>query len=460
MSIDRNGNDMGGIIYSPDVWKEVIKLSRDLTFSERAVIVDTNYLTLINKKDFVSMLLDPNYESTVRSSLKKQMAKLFRDFMERKIDLCFSNFIMREFIGLAPKRKDLLEIYRRYIVIIGPKENLEPYFLDLAAAINSCIVERGEEGDVKDTYSYILAALVKIKFFVTEDRDVKRVYRYLSRMKEKSSDEIRREIRKIKGVFGLLCETSNPEFPIDEILSFLFFEGQENLPVPVSIARLENRLPQVLERFELILWMFRSLQEIDWLRGHVGEMPAEWNDEIVATAKKRIYEVANSIGVQPHEAIDECSFKSKLIEEETRWSQQTEDQELASNLSHQLDLLHGKIYEEETEVEYLDWEEKFNAEEPIKKFMVMCSECNETFEIEADYNGVVNVEQREMGPEFCHEWSEETTCPNCGNDVSITHELYEYPQFFYNFEDTECNGCEILHEEAPEPPSTTLEDFM
>jgi hypothetical protein len=66
-----------------------------------------------------------------------------------------------------------------------------------------------------------------------------------------------------------------------------------------------------------------------------------------------------------------------------------------------------------------------------------------------------------MGPENSHEWSGEEECPNCGSEVSLIYELYEYPIGTENDEDTECDGCTIVPEKPPEkPPSTTLEDFM
>jgi hypothetical protein len=448
------------VAYSLNIWKDVITVNREPTMLKRKIMVDTNYLTLVNKKDLISMLLDPNYESSVSSPQKKQMARLFRDFMERKLDLCFSNIIIREFIGRAPKRKDLLEVYKRYIVVLTPKDNFASHFWDLAAAVNSRIIETGEEGDIKDTYSYILGTLAKINYFVTEDADVERVYRYFSRFREKSYEERKRETRKIKGVFKILCSASNAEFPIDEILGFFFFNEHEPLLIPVSIARLQDRLPEVLDRSEVILWLFRSLQEIDRAREFVSEMPSEWDEEIVERARKRIYDIANSIGVHCIEGIDECSFQVKLVEEGIKWTEQASDRELASKISSQLSFLHGVIYSEEMEDEYMNWEEKFSAEEPTKRFRVTCKGCDAPFEIEAEYVGVVCSEPREMGAERCHQWLGESSCPSCGKEASVVHELWEYPEFCHNYEDTECDGCELIREETTELPTTTLEGFF
>ena len=75
--------------------------------------------------------------------------------------------------------------------------------------------------------------------------------------------------------------------------------------------------------------------------------------------------------------------------------------------------------------------------------------------------GVTEVDERSMGPENFHEWSGEDECPNCKSEVSVQHEVYEYPSFFENGEDTTFSGCDLIPEKPPEkPPSTTLEDFF
>lgn len=442
--------------YSPDICRKSVKIDPELAMMDRTIMVDTNYLILVNQKDITYMFFDANYEDSV-SGPKKQMARLFRDAKNRKLDLCFSNLIMREFIGRAPKRKELLEIYRKYISVVTPADNLEPRFWDLAAALNSCIIETGQEGDVKNTYSYILATLAGVRYFVTEDQDVDRVYHYLNRVREKDHEEIAREIRKIKGVFKLLCP-SESTLPVDDILGFLFLD-LEPLPVPVSIARLKDSLPDVLDRTETILWMFRSLQEIAEFRTYVTELPAEWDEGTIETARSRIDEIACSIGLEYPGAIDPCSFYVKLVEEGSNWSEKTIDRELAAKLSEQLNLLWNIVYGEE-EVEYATREEQFYAEEPTKIFRVECDKCGEQLELEVDYQGVVEVNEREMGKEVCHQWSTEISCTSCGEILEVIYELWEYPEWVFNYENTECYGCELVSEKPTEPPTTTLADYF
>ena len=444
--------------YSRGVCRELLRVNPPLVMIRRTVMVDTNYLIQVNHKDFTSMICDPNYENTVESPLKKQMARLFRSALNRKLAISLSNFIMREFIGRVPRRKDLLEVYRRYISVISPKNNYEPYFFDLAAAINSCIIESGEEGDITDTYSYILATLAGVPHFVTEDKDIKRLNTYFRYVREKDQEWTRREISKIKGVFKLLCDQTETSFPIDDILGFLFL-NLEPLPVPVSIAKLDEYLPSVLDRTETILWMFQSLQEIAWMRKSVEELPEKWDREIVQRATSRINAIAQSVGLQDLSILDTCSLNVKLVEDAARWTEKPTDQKLASDLNIQLDLLRSAIYEEE-EIEYSSREEQFNEEEFHKEFFVECEKCGQQFGITATYLGVVTIEPREMGAEFCHEWSAETSCPSCGQDVELVYDYWEYPEFFPNYENTECSGCKLIRERMVEPPTCTLLDFL
>jgi len=297
-----------------------------------------------------------------------------------------------------------------------------------------------------------------VPHFVTEDKDIKRLNTYLRYAREKDQKWTRREISKIKGVFKLLCDQTGISFPIDDILGFLFL-NLEPLPVPVSIAKLDEYLPSVLDRTETISWMFQSLQEIAWMRKSLEELPEKWDREIVQRATSRINVIAQSVGLQNLSILDTCSLNAKLVEEGARWTEKPTDQKLASNLNIQLDLLRSATYEEE-EIEYSSREEQFYEEELHKEFLVECEKCGEQFGITATYLGVVNIEPREMGAEFCHEWSVETSCPSCEQDVELVYDYWEYPEFIPNYEDTECNGCKLLRERIVEPPTCTLLDFL
>jgi len=453
----RNSLSVG---YSPDICRKLIKVQPKPAMRDRTITVDTNYLIQVNQRDLISMLFDVNYENSVKSSFKKQMARLFRNVINRKIDVYLSDIIMSEFVGYAPKNKELVKIYKKYIGKIYPERTFGSCFLYLAAAINSCIVETGQAGDIKDTYSYILAALAAIRYFVTKDKDIVRLYEYLSRLKKKSIDEQNRQINKIKDTYRALCSAEEEAFSIDDILGFILI-GLSDLPVPVSIEHLEDSLPAVLDKAETILWMFRTLEEIDQLMSPSLELPSEWNGQIVAEAKSRIENIALSVGLQNLGDTDAASFHIKLVEEENKWKAESTDPDLASALSDQLNILWSCVYEEE-ELEYRNLEEEFLAEEFEKDLVIQCESCGKQIESVAYYQGVVGGDDREMGAELYHRWSNEFPCPSCGKLIEVTFWVYEYPPFCINYEDTECSNCKIVRtgKANSQPPTTTLADFF
>lgn len=289
---------------------------------DRTVIVDTNYLIQVNQKDILGMFFDPKYENTVASPLKRQMAKLFRNVMNRKIDLGFSNFIMREFIGRVPKRSDLLEIFKRYITIISPRDNLETCFLDLAASINSRTIDVGQECDVKDTYSYILALLAGVRYFVSEDSDLERLYEYLTRVRGMDSQAKAREIRRIRDVYRLLCDIPESTFPVEDVLRFLFL-GSDPLTVPISISRIQAQLPDVLDKAHMMLSILRTLRKADLMRKSVGDKTEGLDVALLEKARSRVREVAKDIGVD-HTASTEL-IAARLVEEEAKWKEHPSD---------------------------------------------------------------------------------------------------------------------------------------
>jgi len=364
---------------------------------------------------------------------------------------------MREFIGRVPKRSDLLEIFKRYITIISPRDNLETCFLDLAASINSRTIDVGQECDVKDTYSYILALLAGVRYFVSEDSDLERLYEYLTRVRGMDSQAKAREIRRIRDVYRLLCDIPESTFPVEDVLRFLFL-GSDPLTVPISISRIQAQLPDVLDKAHMMLSILRTLREADLMRKSVGDKTEGLDVALLEKARSRVREVAKDIGVD-HTASTEL-IAARLVEEEAKWKEHPSDRELALQLSNQLDLFWSYLYEQDDEDHYNSLEEKFNAEDPTKKFLVECEECDRRFELEADYQGVVETEQRSMGAEHCHEWLAHDVCPGCRNNVELHHNVWEYPLFWFNYEDTYCIGCEIVHGETDSQKTESLEHFF
>lgn len=464
MASDITENARSNFIFIQSDWTEIITLSRKLTLPERTVLIDTMYLIQLRNEEFEALLLDPKYHDSQKNPSKKAMAGIFRSLIERKIDACFSNNIMREFVGRMPKKANLLEIYKRYFVVITPKEKFETNIFDLASAINSCMNQYSDDGcgDIKDSYSYLLAVLAKVGFFVTEDKHLDMIYRYLGLIRKKDVMEKNQEILKIKAIYESINGENDSKFPILEILQYLFSDTSF-LTVPVSLLELKNNLPEVLDKYDSILWIMRSVGEIEWLKTIVGKLPQELDHNVLTEAKKRIAEVSQSVGFKNEDEIDEYTFKSRIIEKESDWFVRPTDEDLGYSLDSQLSILHEALFREEAEdqKEYADLEEYYFDKEDPKTFKVKCQNCSSEFELETCYMGVTETYERNMGTESFHEWTSEDTCPNCDNEVTIHHEVFEYPLFIEEDEETECTGCDLLPEKAPEkPPSTTLQDFM
>lgn len=446
------------VIVEPDAFpaEASITISRAFVHEDRTVMVDTNYLHQLNENDLMSMLFDRNYENSISSPWKRQMSKMFRDALGGRIDLCFSNLILREFIGLAPRRTRLVELYRRYFSVVAPKENFESCFFDLAGAINALVAETGRQGDVKDAYSYIIAALAHVRYFITEDQDLRSLYSYLIGVRHKGYQEIAKDIKKIRDAFAALSKTSGDDFPLAKILERLYWGP---LPIPVSVLDLKHALADVLTKTETMLVMVTSLAGIDSMLTTMQESkietPKEFDGKTCEAARTRIESVAKSIEIEPeHLMVD--TFRIALVEKESAWTESADDNRLADALGLQLEILQELLYAEEEE-DYESLEERYNAEELTKTFFVKCEECETKSEVVTEYQGVVETDQRAMGTEYTHVWSGDWNCPHCKNDLHVEYTRWEYPMGWLNFDDLEANGCEIVQEPAPDKAQTTLD---
>ena len=79
--------------------------------------------------------------------------------------------------------------------------------------------------------------------------------------------------------------------------------------------------------------------------------------------------------------------------------------------------------------------------------LIRCNTCGELFELNAgdlcfDWEGGV-VDDRGMGPEAEYESQEYCSCPNCGNQLDLTLQVWEYPMGAFNTQNIEINGGEI-----------------
>jgi len=432
--------------FASEDFQEIIGMNRKVINPERTIMVDTNYLIQISTDDLEAIVLDPSYVSMLKP-LPRQMAMLFRNLLDNKIDLCLSKLIMQEFMPRVPRKNELFELYKRHIITIVPKNNSEPSFWDLASAVNACMNLAGlGTGDIKDTYSYLLAILAKARFFVTEDKHIEMVYNYLSSINQREKEAIKQEIEKIRKAYNAISDHQT-NFPIDKILDFIFQQvtySEDRLTVPISLYDLKNQLPEVLDRFSTVLWIMRSIKELEYLKTRINKLPDDWDASVLIAGQKRLHEILQAVSLQDNQ-IDEGKFKIKIIEKENAWTIEQDDKNLSYSLANQVNILQCVINQEfEDPNEYYSLEEYFSREKADKKFKVSCEKCGFTQEITAEYSGITYSEEREMGAENYHLWSAITNCPKCSSEMSIESTVYEYPIFIENVEETKCEGCKLI----------------
>lgn len=81
-----------------------------------------------------------------------------------------------------------------------------------------------------------------------------------------------------------------------------------------------------------------------------------------------------------------------------------------------------------------------------------CNKCKKTFETSPeDFDSPETYsEARNMGREIQFVWTYEFSCSNCDNPIEIIIEGYEYPEGFFNYEDTTSDGCILIQKASLE----------
>ena len=83
-------------------------------------------------------------------------------------------------------------------------------------------------------------------------------------------------------------------------------------------------------------------------------------------------------------------------------------------------------------------------------FTIKCSHCNELFEVdESELNfewECVSSDERSMGAENQYNSIEYFECPECGNPITLTLEVWEYPVGAYNYHDYEIEDGEVIED--------------
>lgn len=76
---------------------------------------------------------------------------------------------------------------------------------------------------------------------------------------------------------------------------------------------------------------------------------------------------------------------------------------------------------------------------------VQCDECNENIQIDSsdvDFEHTYGGD-REMGPERCYTMEHQIEC-ECGNEIEIVYEAWEYPERAFNFENADITGASLV----------------
>lgn len=75
-------------------------------------------------------------------------------------------------------------------------------------------------------------------------------------------------------------------------------------------------------------------------------------------------------------------------------------------------------------------------------FSLKCNQCNKQHDFtseEAEFEGTSSSERR-MGTEHAYGWDYTFDCDNCGNEIEIEYEVWEYPAGAFNTDDVSIKG--------------------
>ncbi|GAA3773456.1 hypothetical protein [Flavobacterium ginsengiterrae] len=92
---------------------------------------------------------------------------------------------------------------------------------------------------------------------------------------------------------------------------------------------------------------------------------------------------------------------------------------------------------------------------------VKCKKCNKIHEINPeDFDEAeTNYDERNMGYEIQSIWEYEFNCDECGNELKILIEGYEYPAGVLNYQEFNVEGCIIVVEPTLEVNYNDEEDL-
>jgi hypothetical protein len=424
----------------PFYFYDLIERETQQTTGEYSVVIDSNYLLQFNKYDLFHLFFDNTYRKRIANPLKKQMAMLIICKNQGKIALFVSNQIFRDFARIAPEKAELLQYYKKYFGIIRPKREYESFFIDLSTLLTLRANLYGFKADSSDTYSYIVACLANISFFITEDSDVRGIYHYLLRLRKSKKSDVRKEIYSIIRKSEVLFDTDRKKFPTEKILEKLF--RSDFITLPISIKNISTELPEVTEKAVPVLYICQIINEILSNKIIMNENP-----RLADNAIELISNISGQMGIPlPKEdgLINIDSLAITLIEKEHVWKLPESFEREAHCLLVFFEHALTEAIDEEDDDRYDILHEKFPEIAPDIRVRLKC-DCGKKFSTLIHYNGIVSEEERGMGYELSHLWNKSFSCPNCGKDLNVELTAWEYPLGLFNYANFSGENCKILN---------------
>ena len=109
---------------------------------------------------------------------------------------------------------------------------------------------------------------------------------------------------------------------------------------------------------------------------------------------------------------------------------------------------YGKLGIVRDVLERIERERDIRQHHSDDSLLVRCGVCGELFDVDAEnlsfeWEGEVVDDDRGMGPESEYESQESCICPNCGKQIDLTLQVWEYPMGCFNTQNIEIDGGEI-----------------
>ena len=84
----------------------------------------------------------------------------------------------------------------------------------------------------------------------------------------------------------------------------------------------------------------------------------------------------------------------------------------------------------------------------LKDVVVECSRCHHqmTFQCNDVEDESEAIDERSMGTEYQHTWKVEFDCEKCGETISLSVDMWEYPIGCVNYQEQQIDGASFVNE--------------